>query len=137
MFHSSLCDGQCALRACIGGAPSIGGKSIFIVRTDGETVPVSISAAPLHDAEGKLIGGVESFRDLSEIHRLRREVERSHTYEDIVGKSPALEKIFAILPQVARSDATALIWATRARARSSSPAPCTTSRPGATSPSWP
>lgn len=109
VFHSSLCDGQCALKACVNGAPAIGGKSIFIVRTDGETVPVSISAAPLHNDDGTLIGGVESFRDLSEIHRLRREVERSHTFEDIVGKSPALEKIFAILPQVARSDATALI----------------------------
>ncbi|WP_461211167.1 sigma-54 interaction domain-containing protein [Desulfocurvus sp. DL9XJH121] len=109
VFHSSLCDGQCALKACVGGAPAVSGKSIFIVRTDGEKVPVSISAAPLHDEAGKLIGGVESFRDLSDIHRLRREVERSHTFEDIVGKSPALEKIFAILPQVARSDATALI----------------------------
>ncbi|BBD07425.1 fis family transcriptional regulator [Desulfovibrio ferrophilus] len=109
VFHSSLCDGACALRACMDGAPPIGCKSIFIVRPDGEKVPVSISAAALHDAQGNLIGGVETFRDLSELHRLRREVERSHTFEDIVGKSPALDKIFGILPQVARSNATALI----------------------------
>ncbi|MBU1001011.1 MAG: sigma 54-interacting transcriptional regulator [Proteobacteria bacterium] len=109
VFHSSLCDGACALKACMKGAPPIGCKSIFIVRPDGEKIPVSISAAALYDAQGNLIGGVETFRDLSEIQRLRREVERSHTFEDIVGKSPALEKIFGILPQVARSNATALI----------------------------
>jgi transcriptional regulator with PAS, ATPase and Fis domain len=84
-------------------------QPIFIVRADGERVPVSISAAPLAAADGTPLGGVETFRDLTEIHLLRKAMEASYTFEDIVGKSPALERLFAILPQVAASPSTVLL----------------------------
>ncbi|UZP67436.1 sigma 54-interacting transcriptional regulator [Desulfovibrio mangrovi] len=109
VLRSSLCDGQCALEDCIAHSRSITGKSIFIVRTDGTRVPVSISASPLKDASGELIGGVETFRDLTEITLLRKEMEAAFTFEDIIGKSPALRRILNILPQIAQSDATVLI----------------------------
>lgn len=109
VFRSSLCDGQCALRECVGRNISISGKSIFIVRADGTRVPISISASPLRNDAGELVGGVETFRDLSEITLLRKEVEGQYTFEDIVGKSPAFAKVFTLMPQVAKSDATVLI----------------------------
>jgi transcriptional regulator with PAS, ATPase and Fis domain len=52
---------------------------------------------------------VETFRDLSAIEQLRREIKRQYTFEDIVGKSRAFKKIFALLPDIAESDATVLI----------------------------
>ncbi|MFW5734303.1 MAG: hydrogenase nickel incorporation protein HypB, partial [Oceanidesulfovibrio sp.] len=73
VFHSSLCDGSCALEHCMNEDVRLSGKSIFIIRPDGERTPISISAAPLRDAAGNLVGGVETFRDLTEIVRLRRE----------------------------------------------------------------
>ncbi len=109
VFRSSLCDGNCALEECIGHSLTISGKSIFIVRADGTRVPVSISAAPLRSASGELIGGVETFRDLTDITLLRKEVESTYSFEDIIGKSPALSRLFAILPQIAQSNATVLI----------------------------
>ncbi len=109
VFHSSLCDGSCALRECIGSSGVISGKSIFIVRPDGHKVPVSISAAPLRNADGEIVGGVETFRDLTELQLMRRKVEDQYGFEDIVGHSEALDKIFRILPQVSRSEATVLL----------------------------
>jgi sigma-54 dependent transcriptional regulator, acetoin dehydrogenase operon transcriptional activator AcoR len=109
VLHSSLCDGECALDHCMKSGGSVTGKDIFIVRLDGIKVPISISAAPLHDAHGKLVGGVETFRDLSAIHLLRKEVEEHYTFEDIVSKSDSLRRIFRILPQIAKSEATVLI----------------------------
>jgi PAS domain S-box-containing protein len=109
VFRSSLCDGECALEACQAGDRVLSNKSIFIVRTDGEKVPVSISAAPLKGPDGEVIGGVETFRDLTEIQIMRREVEQTYTFEDIVGKSRALAKIFRILPQIGKSAATVLL----------------------------
>ncbi|MGE4552072.1 MAG: sigma-54 interaction domain-containing protein, partial [Desulfovibrionaceae bacterium] len=87
----------------------VGNKSRFIVRADGAKVPVSISAAPLRDRDGKLIGGVETFRDLTDVHLMRQQVQESYGVEDIVGKSRALGRIFQILPQIAKSEATVLI----------------------------
>jgi len=109
VFRSSLCDGDCALRACIQDGTAVVNRSIFIVRADGERVPVSISAAPLTAADGTPLGGVETFRDLTELHLLRKAMEASYTFEDIVGKSPVLERLFAILPQVAASPSTVLL----------------------------
>ncbi|NJB66554.1 PAS domain S-box-containing protein [Desulfobaculum xiamenense] len=109
VFHSSLCDGDCALRACVRESGTISNRSIFIVRPDGEKVPISISAAPLHDEAGNVIGGVETFRDLTDIHLLRKQMEESYSFEDIVGKSKALSRTFRILPQIARSEATVLL----------------------------
>ena len=109
IFHSSLCDGSCALDQCLSQGGVISNKSIFIVRPDGERVPISISAAPLHDPEGRLIGGVETFRDLSAMQVMRQQMERTYTFEDIVGKSQAFTKIFRILPQIARIPSFALV----------------------------
>ncbi|MDY7000857.1 MAG: sigma 54-interacting transcriptional regulator [Thermodesulfobacteriota bacterium] len=109
VFHSSLCDGACAIRACLDEDTTISNKSIFIVRPDGEKVPISISAAPLTDKNGKVIGGVETFRDISAIHLLRKKMEGTYTFEDIVGKSRSINKIFQIIPQVAKSEATVLL----------------------------
>jgi len=109
VFHSSLCDGQCALEVCRRESTSISNKSIFIIRPDGEQVPISISAAPLYDSSGQLIGGVETFRDLSAIQLLRRRMEEQYSYEDIVGKNPEFAKIFQIMPQIAQSSSSVLL----------------------------
>ncbi|RJP73257.1 MAG: sigma-54-dependent Fis family transcriptional regulator, partial [Candidatus Zixiibacteriota bacterium] len=50
-----------------------------------------------------------TFRDLSAIEVLRKELEQSYSFEDIISKSPAMLKLFAILPDVAESDSTVLI----------------------------
>jgi len=109
VFRSSLCDGQCAIGACIRQGGRIVNKSIFIVRSDGTTLPISISASTLKDKAGNVVGGVETFRDLTEIHAGRRQAKDIYRFENIVGRSPGLEKIFAILPRISDSRATALI----------------------------
>lgn len=109
VFKSSICDSECALKACLEQKESISNKSIYIVRPDGEKVPVSISAAPLKNESGETIGGVETFRDLSDLQIIRQQIEENYTFEDIVGKSEALKKVFSILPQVAKSSSSVLI----------------------------
>jgi transcriptional regulator with PAS, ATPase and Fis domain len=72
-------------------------------------VPVSVSSAVLRAEDGALLGAVETFRDLSTIEQLRREIYDQYTFEDIIGKSDAFQKIFGIMPDVAASESTVLI----------------------------
>jgi PAS domain S-box-containing protein len=109
VFRSSLCDGRCALAQCMSEGANLSNVSIFIIRSDGTKVPVSISAAPLHAEDGSLLGGVETFRDLTDVALLRKEVEARFSFEDIVGKSRAMTSLFDLLPRIARSDATVLV----------------------------
>lgn len=109
VFHSNICDGQCVLKQSIKENRPIRNKSIYIVNAKGEQVPITISAAPLKNENGEIIGGVETFRDVSEIIELRKELEKKYHFQDIISKSDAIQKIFRILPDIAISDSTVLI----------------------------
>ncbi|MDD3311389.1 sigma 54-interacting transcriptional regulator [Pseudodesulfovibrio sp.] len=109
VFRSSLCDGNCAVDHCLRRGVSITNKSIFIIKNDGSRLPVSISASALTNSDGEVVGGVETFRDLTEIQAMRRKVKDLYRFEDIVGHSPSLDRIFRILPQVSSSQATTLL----------------------------
>ena len=51
-------------------------KEIQCTLRNGKSIPLETSAARLHDGEGAFLGCVLLFRDLSEMHSLRREIER-------------------------------------------------------------
>jgi len=57
----------------------------------------------------RIVGGVETFKDLSELHKLRRAYRKQHSFEDIISKNHRMLELFAILPQVAKSRSTVLI----------------------------
>ena len=109
VFHSNICDSSCAIRTCLKDGRPVSNKSIFIIRPDGERLPISVSAAPLKNALGKVIGGVETFRDLSALHLIRKELDGLYTLEDIHTKSAGLRRILDILPQIADSAAAVLL----------------------------
>ena len=118
IFHSDICDGSCILKQSIETGTPITNRSIYIIRPDGNKVPISISASPLKNKDGKIIGGVETFRDESEITELRKELQ-SHTVFDLVSKNSQMQRLFQILPQLAVSDSTVLLLEKAAQEKSS------------------
>jgi len=109
VFRANICEGNCALRHTMKTGKSIVCKTIYIVDAEGERIPVSISTALLRDEKGNVIGGVETFRDLSVVEELRKELEESYSFADIISKNAEMQRIFSILPQIAESDSTVLI----------------------------
>jgi transcriptional regulator with PAS, ATPase and Fis domain len=84
-------------------------RRINILNSQGEEVPVSISTSVLRDESGRAAGGVETFRDLSAIELLRKQVEGRYSFQDIITKSHLLRRVLDILPDIAASDVTVLI----------------------------
>ncbi len=109
VFRASICETDCALRRTFKTGKTVVNKPVYIINSDGEKVPISISTALLKDKNGKVVGGVETFRDLSMVERLRKELYAKYVFEDIVSKSPRMQNIFEILPLIARSDSPVLI----------------------------
>jgi PAS domain S-box-containing protein len=109
IFRANICQTDCALRRTMETGKPLVGVRIDILRRDGEKVPISISTATFGGSAGQESGGVETFRDLSLIDELRREIDSRHALGDIVGKHPRLAEVLEILPAVAQSDATVLI----------------------------
>jgi len=109
VFRASICEGNCALRHTMDTGKPISSLAIYIINADGDRVPISISTALLRDADGEVIGGVEMFRDLSQVEELRKEIARRHTFADIISKNHRMQQLFNILPEIAASDTTVLI----------------------------
>lgn len=109
VFASSACDGACPMRPCLEDGKTVLNKSAFILNSEGEKVPIGISSSPLKDNSGEVVGGVESFRDLSSLHQLIQKVEERFTVEDIRTNNPHMIRTLQILPPIAQSTSTVLL----------------------------
>jgi len=109
VFRASICENSCVLRRTMSSGKPIQNATAHIITRRGELIPIRISTALLKDKNGQIIGGVETFQDLSPIEQLQKELKSRYSFEDIVGRSPAMIKLFEILPQISESSSTVLI----------------------------
>jgi PAS domain S-box-containing protein len=109
VLRSSMCEDQCILKQVMEDRKTVPNRPIYIVRADQKQIPINMTTGILRDAENRIIGGVMSFRDLSDINTLHKELQKQHTFEDIISKNKQMQKIFTILPQIAQSRSTVLI----------------------------
>ena len=109
IFRTDLCDGICPLKQSIGTREAVRNQRVRIRNRDGRSVPILVSTSPLVTPEGKLLGGVEIFRDISALEDLRRKLDGQYQFEDIISRNPEMERIFGMLPLIAESSSTVLI----------------------------
>ncbi len=109
VFCSSICGKNCAIAEALYTGLPVSNRSISIKDRNGKSKSISISASPLVDQDGNVLGGVETFRDLSVEMHLRQQLTQKYTFEQIISKSPAMQRIFQIMPEIARSESNVLI----------------------------
>jgi PAS domain S-box-containing protein len=109
VFRSSMCGETCALQRTLKTGKPIIGKSGYIIDAEGNRIPISVSTAVLRDSKGRVIGGAETFRDLSEIEALRQELEGRFRVGDLLSRSPLMQRLFDALPAIAASPSTVLV----------------------------
>jgi PAS domain S-box-containing protein len=109
VFRSNMCETDCALRRTMRQGKPFVDTSTYIVNNEKRRIPVVVCTSLLKDEKSKVLGGVETFRDMSLVEELRKELDARYQVGDMVSRSPLMHKIFAILPQVAESDSTVLI----------------------------
>lgn len=109
VFRAEICQAACALKQSINSGKEIIDRRINILNSQGETIPISVSTAVLRDQKGEIIGGAETFRDLSAIELLRQEIRSKYTCADIISQNHQVHQLFDILPDIAQSESTVLI----------------------------
>jgi two-component system response regulator HydG len=102
-------DGMGLLRQSISdGKPRSNNKLLLTIK-DGQSIPIQASCMALKNEEGRVVGGLATIQDLSVIDRLNREISNRYILGDMIGKDPAMQRIFEIVSVVAPSEATLLI----------------------------
>ncbi len=109
IFQASICDSGCALRHSLETGEPVVNRAAFIIDARERKVPISVSTSVLRNDHGQLVGGVETFRDLSQVEELRKELEGRFSLGDIIGRSRAMRDLFGVLPAIAASDSTVVI----------------------------
>jgi PAS domain S-box-containing protein len=109
VFRTDICEGSCALKRTMTTGESVINRPVCIVSRKGQRIPVSVSTALLKDPQGRVIGGVETFRDLETVRQMRKEYEAKFTYENMISRNHKMLELFRMLPTLAQSGSTVLI----------------------------
>jgi PAS domain S-box-containing protein len=109
VFRADICEGECALKATLAKGIPITDMQVNILTAAGNRVPISVSTALLRDARGEVVGGVETFRDLTLVEELRKAVEDRTTFQGMTSANHAMREVFKLLPLIAESSSTVLI----------------------------
>ncbi len=81
----------------------------WLLTRAGAPLPVRLHSVPLKNKEGRTVGGLVTVSDRSLQHQYATAMRDRYTFFDMVGRAPAMQQLFDILPVVAESDATVLI----------------------------
>jgi two-component system response regulator HydG len=92
-------------------------RKCMLRKKDGKPLFVHKNAAVLKDSDGRVIGGVETLTDLTEvvtkeqvISRLRRELSGDDGFQGILGKSPTMRQVFDLISSASQSEAPVIIY---------------------------
>jgi len=77
-------------------------------KPDGSVGIMSVTAAPLKDEKSTFLGVVITARDLTHLENIDKRDQRSN-FHRFVGKSPPMQRIYALIESVGKVDTTVLI----------------------------
>jgi len=109
VLRANVCETDCALRYTMDTGKPVINKPVHIIDAQGRRKAITISTALLKDENGKTIGSVETFRDVTVVEELRKQVQKQYRCEDIISRNHNIQELFDILPQIAESDCAVLI----------------------------
>ena len=99
----------CTVRAVFEtGRPSTPGDRT-VRFPDGRKKVLNLRAVPLFDSAGEVARVAVMLQDVSELHDLREELEERYEFHNIIGKNHRMQEVFALIDQIADTDATVTI----------------------------
>lgn len=109
IFRTNACFDNCPLRQAIACGKNINNREVTILDRDNREIPISVNASVLLNLEGEVIGGVETFRDLSQLRALNGEIRKKFSFQEMISRNHKMQQLFDIIPDVAESDVTVLL----------------------------
>lgn len=109
VFRSTVCREECPLKRTVRTGEPATNYEIEILDRHNRVKPISVSTALLRDSDGHIVGGVETFRDLSQLKELAAQVRVKYSFANIVGKSEPMQRVFQVIRDVAPTNTTVLL----------------------------
>ncbi len=108
ILRSRICIKDCPLSRLSRNAGPLCLQSDLINR-ERQRIPIRVTVTPLSDTNGNIVGYIETIEDIRPFEMLGGEQNRGFGFSSMVGRSPEMEKLFAMLPLIAQNDSSVLI----------------------------
>ncbi len=108
IFKSKMCREECSVQKTIHSGESVLGRELDICNKHNQLLRVSISASPLRNEQGDIVGAVETLRNLSPVVA-RKPYQGKYVFEKIYSRNEGMHGLFDVIPDIAASNATVLI----------------------------
>ncbi|MBK8943947.1 MAG: sigma 54-interacting transcriptional regulator [Ignavibacteriae bacterium] len=109
VFKSKVCFTECPIALVLNSKKNIYDFESKIKIANDSAIPIKLNAAVLHNEEEKPIGGVISFREISDIERIGQDLSKDTNFHGIIGKSKPMKEIFELIKEISDSDAPVFI----------------------------
>ena len=109
VFKTNVCKTDCMLKRALKYNNPVFNTPVYMIHSDSKRIPVVVNATILRDHKNQMIGGVETFRDLSNVSKLKKSFQKYHSFEKMVSKNQKMLEIFSTLELIADSNCTVLI----------------------------
>ncbi|MEN8780533.1 MAG: PAS domain S-box protein [Desulfobacterales bacterium] len=84
VFKNTICEYDCALKRAVAEGQDIHNREYEITNIEGKKIPIICSTSAFRDPLGHVTGGLEVFKDITEIKRLQEEVvKRERKYRRV------------------------------------------------------
>jgi PAS domain S-box-containing protein len=103
------CGGVCIIASTLETGQALRDHQGSIRHRDGGVRPVAVTTNRLIDGKGRVLGAVGTLRDLSREVTLEQELKGRWKLEDLVSRSPRMQRLFELVPTVAASTSTVLV----------------------------
>lgn len=104
---------RCGVQRCASGGTLEGegnaSRTDDLITRDRRRIPVRITVSPLVGRNGSRVGYLKTVEDLSGPASAEQLLGNSYGFGAVIGRSARMQRLFAMLPVVAQSDASVLI----------------------------
>jgi len=109
VFDKSICGNICPISKSFQNNKSYYISDRPLKKKNGLTAQVSIHTGLLKDSADINIGCVVTFKDLTAVNALTRELASKYSYMDIISKNSAIMRIFEVIRDISETDVTVLL----------------------------
>ncbi len=109
IFKSSRCFEECPIERVLENDQNVYDLEAVLETKKGQKVPVKLNAAVLKDADKTPIGGVISFRDMSHLEHIEKELLTTSNFQGIIGQHKAMKEIYNLIEEISDTDFSVLI----------------------------
>ena len=109
VLKCELCETKCPIGLILETGNNLYDYRSKIRIKNGDSKPIRLNAAILKNGNEEPVGGVVSFRDLSELETLRKDRASGNSFCGLIGHGKAMQEIFELIREISDSDAAVLI----------------------------